>query len=850
VPTETNPELFKAIASIEPHSLSAVAFCRYTTCVLKVFVQEEVWVRRLEPILGRNSLEHVQLLERENAEQAAHDRESIVLETLKAPIDDACKLFEQAIELLEAVAKILQPGRQSLWSSAFRLEAQTFLTTHTSRLAMRKVMQSLFRWVLWQNGGPAAPPEESASRFMNTDQEEIGGSNASCAKRSEPTRNCQTVLAQLDEDMLILGVFDLWRDLISIQICEAIEEQVNRLALGELCRSVIDRLLAWVNRLIQPWLQSMQLDRSAWRPSLASGLWYDEVSSWEKKMLYFTHEALLHARLQELFDIIVEFPASRPALVDIRECLERTDALQEMTQSLCMQLERRLLHAGASTSDILHHFVNTIQSLLLVEPHGFLLSRASELLHRYLMTNRPEAMTCLVELFTSPEGRSLFPLDVDPSMGLAKSSKRPHRGEVAVEPDDVEEDLSDSDWEPDSINAPLTGNASEARGQMARNFARFDMLFILMNACGGRGRFVAEYHRYLAEQLTRFMDHDFEQLLRNLEILKIRLGPGCLSNAEIMLKDVSDSRRFSNILRSQSSFSSNTETAVELLTISYLYWPCVVPAHDLDKPGARSLRISAGPNLIGADYFAVQKRHQYRLVPFIEQFFRTSQECFARQKAPRVLHWIPELGVCDVELDFDDGRRLEMRNVLLIDAMLIDLFAKRPRMTRTELSRELFGTLQAPEHEGVHENCEPLRSSMMDRALRFWIRHNVLRLVGNDSYEVIECAADDMPFHSGELEVDATQADPIADALSAASKATDTIEASNDDEDQRIFENYILGMLANFESLSLERIHQMLSMFCTDPPFRGTVADVAACLGRLLDAGQIRYEHGQYHRKT
>ncbi|KAF6001926.1 Anaphase-promoting complex subunit 2 [Cyanidiococcus yangmingshanensis] len=548
-------------------------------------------------------------------------------------------------------------------------------------------------------------------------------------------REVGRTLAQFDEDMLVLGLFDLWRDLVSVQIYEAIEEQASKLAHGELCRSVATSMLTWVNRLIRPWLRAMQPDDVEQQPSSSSRPWYDDASSWEKRVLYFTHEALLHARLQDLFDIIVEFPASNPALVDIRECLEHTDAFEEITQSLCNQLERRLLHPGASTSDILHHSVNTIQSLLQIEPHGFLLSRASKRLHRYLSSNRPEAMACLVELFASPEGMSLFPTDSEQLVSFTKAMKRPSRHEMDADMDDTAEDPSDSDWEPDPINAPLTGSVSERRGQMARNFARLDVLSILMNVCGGRRRFIAEFHGFLAERLTSIMDYDFESLFRNLEILKVRLGPTCLSNAETILKDVSDSRRFSNFVRSQSETLSKSDMQIELLIISYLYWPCIFPENQAEERRGSHPASLAGPSLIGSDYFALLERHRYRLVPFLEHFLRTSEECFSRQKAPRVLRWIPALGICDLDLDFADGRHVHMQNVPLMNAMLIELFTQQPRFTLNELVEKLFDTKRGDGPDSVDGDCQRLRSSMVDRALRFWLRHAILRSVGNDLYE-------------------------------------------------------------------------------------------------------------------
>ena len=57
---------------------------------------------------------------------------------------------------------------------------------------------------------------------------------------------------------------------------------------------------------------------------------------WTIKVWRIKVQSLLNhfIRIQELFDIIVEFPDSKPALLDLKECLSHTDLRQEMMTSL------------------------------------------------------------------------------------------------------------------------------------------------------------------------------------------------------------------------------------------------------------------------------------------------------------------------------------------------------------------------------------------------------------------------------------------------------------------------------------------------------------------------------------
>ena len=44
--------------------------------------------------------------------------------------------------------------------------------------------------------------------------------------------------------------------------------------------------------------------------------------------------------------------------------------------------------------------------------------------------------------------------------------------------------------------------------------------------------------------------------------------------------------------------------------------------------------------------------------------------------------------------------------------------------------------------------------------------------------------------------------------------------------------SYVVGMLTNFKTLPLDRIHNMLKMFVTDPPYTKTLAELRAILDK------------------
>ena len=67
--------------------------------------------------------------------------------------------------------------------------------------------------------------------------------------------------------------------------------------------------------------------------------------------------------ISELFDIIVYYPDSKPALLDLKECLGLTRQRSELIVSLSSTFKKRLLIPGAMTTDIIQQFISTVKVL-------------------------------------------------------------------------------------------------------------------------------------------------------------------------------------------------------------------------------------------------------------------------------------------------------------------------------------------------------------------------------------------------------------------------------------------------------------------------------------------------------
>ena len=65
-----------------------------------------------------------------------------------------------------------------------------------------------------------------------------------------------------------------------------------------------------------------------------------------------------------------------------------------------------------------------------------------------------------------------------------------------------------------------------------------------------------------------------------------------------------------------------------------------------------------------------------------------------------------------------------------------------------------------------------------------------------------------------------------------------------------MYEQYIIGMLTNFDALSAERIHNMLKMFVSEPPYDKSAAQLEAFLARLVAEEKLTLDAGSYRRRA
>ncbi|KAG2487792.1 hypothetical protein HYH03_013636 [Edaphochlamys debaryana] len=292
------------------------------------------------------------------------------------------------------------------------------------------------------------------------------------------------------------------------------------------------------------------------------------LSEWRLRLSYLVFETLGRLRISQMFDIVVDYPDSLPAIRDLAACLRHTNLQSLFVASFQAALRRRLLHAGASATAIIHQYVATIRTMRELDPSGALLHAVAQPIRDYLR-GRSDTTRCLVGLVTqdagNPTGESLLE---------EQQREAQEAGRAAAAPMDVDAAAEDADERvlriatataaagfpgvasqaPTSAGGAAAGGGAAARastagggggaaGLLGGAGSAADVVSMLTGVFGSPEVFIAEYRNLLSGQLLYRTDYETAREVRTLELLKMRFGENAMHACEVMLKDVADSKR-------------------------------------------------------------------------------------------------------------------------------------------------------------------------------------------------------------------------------------------------------------------------------------------------------------------
>ncbi|KAJ2455546.1 Anaphase-promoting complex subunit 2 [Coemansia sp. RSA 2336] len=339
-------------------------------------------------------------------------------------------------------------------------------------------------------------------------------------------------------------------------------------------------------------------------------------------------------RVCELFSIIIDYPDSKAAIDDLRLCVQRRGSMYKVAHSLRISVQERLLHPGATTSDILTQYISAIRCLRLLDPSSTMLEIVARPIREYLRT-RSDTVSCIVQDMVSEESE----LFEDLANQASDSGAVNGRAEGVV----FDEDCSQP-WEPLPVEAKAIYKTAQRRDA--------DVLSLLVSIYDTQDIFVEEFETYLAKQLLNSVDFDTEREIKQVEMMKLRFGAEALERCEVMLKDVADSKRIwhnANI--------NETDSAYSTLVVSRQFW---------QQPTAAN------------EQFALPPQMSY----VRDRFAKT----FEALKPARKLDWRNSLSLLDICVEVQ-GRSIKVTGVRPEQAAVLFAFQETPRMSLAELAQ-------------------------------------------------------------------------------------------------------------------------------------------------------------------
>ncbi|KAF3936828.1 hypothetical protein ABW19_dt0204513 [Dactylella cylindrospora] len=447
-------------------------------------------------------------------------------------------------------------------------------------------------------------------------------------------------------------------------------------------------------------------------------------------------QRLSRVRMKEMFDIIVEFPASMPGIMDLIPTLNTPMARSVLTNTFAFTLNRRLLHQGASTVNILQAYIKMIKCFQILDAKGVLLDKVGARVRRYLSTREDTVVEIVKGILCyeydeediDDKEDSVDSSPIEPSssaQSFKDSLRRPKIVDGDLDIDEEEEilreisnelqacaqmgvekkneelgaaaaanledlDFDDMEWVPDPADA-----GPEFRRDKGTDI--ISHLFTLLDT----PKFVAEFQNQLGRRLLLQPTSEFLREKATIELLKVRFGENEMQNAAIMIKDLTESRKTDAVLRdgvvTREPGKGVTSPDVHLKIISRLFWP---------------------PHMISEGDFNLPAE----IRDILDKFGTKFEEL----KKSRKLNWLKEEGFAVVEIDLND-RSFRYKQVPPHAATVIYTFEEPPDEPVPDVPHELNGG-EVGNAWSIDQLREKLTMSdeLIRKAIDFWVERSIL----------------------------------------------------------------------------------------------------------------------------
>ena len=509
--------------------------------------------------------------------------------------------------------------------------------------------------------------------------------------------------------------------------------------------SVVPKLRSWVTRSLLPVIENALSEISG----------NDNLKLAPNDAQQFVSMAVTNLgrlRTLALFDYVKTWPASSGAILDIWEYLSAGTQADKahVCRTFSDQVQRRLLHAGASTSEILSIYVNVIYAFKSLDSRGVLLEKVAVPIRNYLRA-RHDTVGIIAASFLADvdhEG-SVTATDTDKvcadiTAEVSNSSLERSRDKKMLNWDDM-------DWMPDPIDAGPDYKSSRSEDVITYILGLFE-----------QEEFITEITNVLAQHLLDTTDSEYVKETRLVELFKSRLDAAKLQAAEVMLKDMRDSvtlgKRINPFAVYESTQAVPTPREIQAaipaegITLSSLYSifegrmkrPQFIAAVKLvankrnDLFFSKRTRIPQDANdpakkkggepnfkaqILSSFFWPQLRSNRFKMPSALHPLKSNFENRFNMLGSQRKLQFRPALARVSVRLDLED-RTIDEPDVLGWRVSVIDAFGAVDPVSTDDVTVEYDSSVGLTVEQLT--NVLEMEEELVLDALNFWTNKNVL----------------------------------------------------------------------------------------------------------------------------
>ncbi|SCV04526.1 LAMI_0H16842g1_1 [Lachancea mirantina] len=526
--------------------------------------------------------------------------------------------------------------------------------------------------------------------------------------------------------------------------------------------------------------------------------------------------------IYELF--VLQYPASKPALVELRSIIKTPYGHKELIEGFLQQFKMKALNSSITTAEILLSYVRAIKSVFTVDVSGTYLPAITELVKPCLMERHDAVRTflyALLELNSEEIQDSSFTASTMSVLAELSSELKDKRFASFDAPatearPSIANDLGGNllrpfhekildrflNWTPKPLESVKTDSDA-----LLMNKSLLDFAFEVFDS---REMVFAEFIGIFTNKLLGLKDYKLDsKWVKTLKVLRKKAEFKSVSgvqevsninNIDVMLRDMRDSSQLCEQLHQLEGLDNRFFPKI----ISYLFWKVEI---DLVSP----------------------KNEDFEMPVWLKTELKRYTEAFSRLKVGRKFVIHKHLSTVSLRLSFEDGRVIKSE-VDFVKASVISCF------------------LSSKSDSGLttHQIADRTRLTLavIEQTLEFWEKVGAIYLEpGNECYRILE------NFDS----LNARQ-NKSKEKLSTGERDARETGARADDEHQAFMLSmskvwpFIQGMLMNLGSLKASKIHSFLKMAVpSEIGFSATPAQLESYLRALVDEEKLSVaDNGSY----